>query len=113
MLVDNTGWGDFGVYGGHTATPNVDALAEGGVRFNNYTWLVPLIPTWGRISVTLKLESASGSILWEKSFEGKGTTFALSNSFNTAATKSITRLADSMVEAFSAHDFRLALTEEG
>lgn len=45
MLVDNTGWGDFGVYGGHTATPNIDALAEGGVRFNNYTVESQCTPT--------------------------------------------------------------------
>ena len=27
ILVDNTGWGDFGVYGGRTPTPRIDALA--------------------------------------------------------------------------------------
>ncbi len=48
MLVDNTGWGDFGVYGGHTATPNIDALAKGGVRFNNYTVESQCTPTRSR-----------------------------------------------------------------
>lgn len=45
ILVDNTGWGDFGVYGGRTATPRVDALAEAGVRFNNYTVESQCTPT--------------------------------------------------------------------
>ena len=36
ILVDNIGWGDWGVYGGTTATPRIDALARGGIRFNNY-----------------------------------------------------------------------------
>jgi arylsulfatase A-like enzyme len=45
MLVDNTGWGDFGVYGGRVATPNVDRLAEDGVRFNNYTVEAQCTPT--------------------------------------------------------------------
>jgi arylsulfatase len=35
-LVDNTGWGSFGVYGGTVPTPNIDKLASQGIRFNNY-----------------------------------------------------------------------------
>ena len=45
MLVDNTGWGDFGVYGGQIATPRIDALAEAGIRFNNYTVECQCTPT--------------------------------------------------------------------
>ena len=37
ILVDNTGWGDFSVYGGTTATPRIDKLASEGIRFNNCT----------------------------------------------------------------------------
>jgi arylsulfatase A-like enzyme len=36
ILVDNIGWGDFSVYGGTTATPRIDGLANSGIRFNNY-----------------------------------------------------------------------------
>ena len=36
ILADNIGWGDFGVYGGTTATPRIDALANAGIRCNNY-----------------------------------------------------------------------------
>jgi arylsulfatase len=36
ILVDNIGWGDFGVYGGQTPTPRIDRLANEGIRFNNY-----------------------------------------------------------------------------
>ncbi len=35
------------------------------MRFNNYTWFVPIIPTWGRIEFALRLESRSGILLWE------------------------------------------------
>ena len=35
ILVDNVGWGDFGVYGGTTPTPRIDKLANEGIRFNN------------------------------------------------------------------------------
>lgn len=33
MLADDLGWSDLGCYGGEIATPNLDALAQGGVRF--------------------------------------------------------------------------------
>jgi len=36
ILVDNVGWGAFGVYGGTIPTPRIDKLASEGVRFNNY-----------------------------------------------------------------------------
>lgn len=80
-------------------------------RFNNYTWVAPIVPTWGRLEVTLRLDSASGEVLWEKSFIGKGSTLNFTDGYNIAATKSVTRLANSMVEAFSAPDFGEALAE--
>jgi arylsulfatase len=36
ILVDNVGWGNFGVYGGTIPTPRIDQLANQGIRFNNY-----------------------------------------------------------------------------
>ncbi len=45
ILVDNTGWGDFGVYGGTTSTPRIDKLASEGIRFNNYNVEVQCTPT--------------------------------------------------------------------
>jgi len=36
ILVDDGGYTDFGAYGGEIATPNIDALAAGGVRFANF-----------------------------------------------------------------------------
>src|SRR5271167_832003 len=36
ILVDNVGWGNFGVYGGTIPTPRIDKLAGEGIRFNNY-----------------------------------------------------------------------------
>jgi arylsulfatase len=45
ILVDNTGWGTFGVYGGTVATPNIDKLASQGIRFNNYNVEVQCTPS--------------------------------------------------------------------
>lgn len=36
MMVDDLGYSDFGCYGGEIETPNIDALAAGGIRFRNF-----------------------------------------------------------------------------
>ena len=45
ILVDNVGWGDFGVYGGTTPTPRIDKLAREGIRLNNYNVEVQCTPS--------------------------------------------------------------------
>jgi arylsulfatase A-like enzyme len=45
ILVDNVGWGDFGVYGGMTPTPRIDKLASEGIRFNSYYVEAQCTPT--------------------------------------------------------------------
>jgi Sulfatase len=45
ILVDNVGWGSFGVYGGTTPTPRIDQLANEGIRFNNYNVEAQCAPT--------------------------------------------------------------------
>ncbi|MGA1285982.1 MAG: arylsulfatase [Rubrivivax sp.] len=37
ILLDDLGFSDFGCYGGEIRTPNIDALAAGGLRFTGYT----------------------------------------------------------------------------
>jgi len=37
IFMDDLGWSDIGCYGSEIATPNIDALAKRGVRFNHYT----------------------------------------------------------------------------
>ena len=36
ILIDDMGWSDFGCYGSEIATPNIDALAKGGLRFTQF-----------------------------------------------------------------------------
>ena len=36
VLFDDTGWSDFGCFGSEIATPNIDALAANGLRYNNF-----------------------------------------------------------------------------
>ncbi|HTT80913.1 MAG TPA: arylsulfatase [Stellaceae bacterium] len=37
VFMDDMGWADIGCYGSEIATPNIDALAGRGLRFNHYT----------------------------------------------------------------------------
>jgi arylsulfatase A-like enzyme len=60
ILLDNVGWGDFGVYGGTTPTPRVDQLASEGVRFNNYNVELQCTPTRSAI-MTGRLSVRSGT----------------------------------------------------
>ena len=36
ILLDDMGFAQFGSFGGLTSTPNIDRLAEGGLRYNNF-----------------------------------------------------------------------------
>ena len=60
ILMDNTGWGDLGVYGGMTPTPNIDSLAQSGIRFNNYTVECECTPSRSAI-ITGRLPIRSGT----------------------------------------------------
>jgi arylsulfatase A-like enzyme len=77
ILVDNVGWGNFGVYGGTIPTPRIDQLANEGVRFNNYNVEVQCTPTRsaihtgrspvrsGTFTVPLPGQGESGMAPWE------------------------------------------------
>jgi len=45
FLIDNSGWGDYGCYGGTTPTPRIDSLAQDGIQFNNYAVESQCTPT--------------------------------------------------------------------
>ena len=42
MICDDLGFGDLGCYGGAIATPNLDALAAGGIRFTHFNAAHPI-----------------------------------------------------------------------
>ena len=45
ILADDMGFSDLGCYGGEIATPNLDALAAGGVRFTQFYNTARCCPT--------------------------------------------------------------------
>jgi len=66
ILVDNTGWGDFGVYGGTVPTPRIDKLAHEGMRFNNYNVEVQCTPSRsGTYKVPFPGQGKAGLAPWE------------------------------------------------
>jgi arylsulfatase len=77
ILVDNVGWGDFGVYGGTTPTPRIDKFANEGIRFNNYNVEAQCTPSRsaimtgrmpvrsGTFTVPLPGQGAGGLSPWE------------------------------------------------
>jgi arylsulfatase A-like enzyme len=45
IVADDIGYSDFGAYGGEIETPNIDALADAGVRFSNFHAASSCAPT--------------------------------------------------------------------
>jgi arylsulfatase len=43
IVLDDTGFGQLGCYGSPINTPNLDALAENGLRYNNMHTTAPLL----------------------------------------------------------------------
>jgi arylsulfatase A-like enzyme len=70
ILVDNTGWGDFSVYGGTVPTPRIDALAQDGIRLNNYTVEAQCTPSRAAI-MTSRLPVRTGTTRVPLPGEGK------------------------------------------
>jgi arylsulfatase len=65
ILLDNVGWGDFGVYGGMTPTPRVDKFAGEGIRFNSYYVEAQCTPTRSAImSGRFSVRSGTYRVPW-------------------------------------------------
>jgi len=77
-------------------------------KFNNYTWLAPLIITWGRIELDASLRDTNNHVLWSKSYLGKGTSVHITKGFTNSAEKCMTRVLDQMVVDFSSPAFAAA-----
>ena len=49
VLLDDTGFADFGAYGSEISTPNIDKLAANGVKFTNFHAAAACTPTRGML----------------------------------------------------------------
>ena len=65
IVLDDTGFGDLGCYGSRVSTPNIDALAKGGLQFNNFQSKAVCSPTrasllTGRNAHTVGMKELAG-----------------------------------------------------
>ena len=63
ILADDLGYSDMGCYGGEIQTPNLDKLAQEGIRFNSFYNASRSCPTRAQIYAgTVKPEEAFGAL---------------------------------------------------
>lgn len=74
-------------------------------RFSNYTWLVPLVPTWGEVEMEVSLKNADGQTLWSRKFEGDGFTMNFTDGYSIAANESLDEIMPQLVAAFTEPEF--------
>ena len=71
ILSDDVGFSDIGCYGGETATPNLDALAKGGVRFKQFYNTARCCPTRASLLTGLHPHQAGiGHMMEDRGLEG-------------------------------------------
>jgi outer membrane lipopolysaccharide assembly protein LptE/RlpB len=93
------------VAAGRTLECNVERF-----KFNNYTWIVPIVPAWGSARLTLTVRDSAGAALWTQSFEGDGFSLNPFDGFSGAANQSMREILNAMVPAFQSPEFRSAAT---
>ena len=59
IVADDLGYGDIGAFGGEIDTPNLDALAESGVRFTRFYTQVSCTPTFDPLPVVVPSQHSS------------------------------------------------------
>lgn len=79
--------------------------------FKNYNWFWPIVPTWGDITLGLQISDAAGRRVYERRFEGGGTSFCLLGhcAFKAAVRRAMNDVLDQVVDAVSREDFQRAL----
>jgi arylsulfatase A-like enzyme len=62
ILSDDMGFSDIGCYGGEIRTPNLDALAKGGLRFTQFYNMARCCPTRASLLTGLYPHQAGASV---------------------------------------------------
>ncbi len=62
ILLDDVGFADLGAFGAEIETPNIDALANGGLRYNNFTTTAVCSPS--RAALLTGLNHHSAGVGW-------------------------------------------------
>jgi hypothetical protein len=77
-------------------------------RFNlkNYTWVFPIVPTWGGIDLDVQVVNREGKSLWTQSYSGGS--WNLWFSFSSAVNSAMAEILEKAVEDFGSDQFREA-----
>lgn len=76
--------------------------------FSNYTWLSPMVRTWGTIRMTLVVSEPSGAVRWRKQYEERYGHTGVSSSFNRAVNSTMSKILARVTEDFAGLEFRAA-----
>ena len=80
-----------------TAAPGAPVLQCGVNRFSfkNYTWLFPLVFTWGGIELDLKLVDAAGATRWQQTYASRSSnmTYSFDRAVNSAMSDILQKVA--------------------
>ena len=79
-------------------------------RFSNYTWLIPIVPTWGSARITASVRGVGGEALWSQTFEGGGFTLLFVDGYSGAANQAMKKVLNAMVPAFQTPEFKAAIS---
>jgi len=78
--------------------------------FRNYSWLLPLVRTWGDIALRLALENHEGTVLFDETFQQSGSSYRLfEGGFNQAIEEALTKVLNQIADASCTEEFRHAL----
>ena len=98
----------------NTEQPLVLKIAINEIWFKNYNWLFPIVPTWGDIKITIFLENTNGKKLFEKAYQGDGSSLCLSGhcAFNSATKEAMTNILNAVISDFSSQTVRNLIVSE-
>jgi hypothetical protein len=95
-----------------TLEPLILKVELNEIWFRNYNWIFPLVPTWGDIKITVFLENSKGKKIFEKAYQGGGSSLCLSGhcAFNNATKEAMTEVLNALVKDFSSQPVRDLIT---
>lgn len=72
-------------------------------HFRNYTWLMPVILTWGTLRMSVVLAAPDGGTLWQRDYEG---TYKGAEGFSTAVNEAFGQILTHSANDFASPQFR-------
>ena len=87
------------------SAPTVECVVK-KFNFKNYTWLFPIVPTWGGIDIDLRLTHPEGRRLWQESYSGGS--WNLWYSFSSAVNSSTEEVLEAIFEDITGSEFQQA-----